>query len=94
MLVEVKPYYNIDDFKGHPCMDYPYGFAYPNGVLDETKSIPADASAAFGINPTVTHWEMAHGSGGAEECLENWHPWPNHMMQDWAEAGNIVQYLP
>lgn len=26
LLVEVKPYFRIEQFAGHPCMDYPYGF--------------------------------------------------------------------
>jgi hypothetical protein len=25
LLVEVKPYFKIDDFNGHPCMEYAYG---------------------------------------------------------------------
>ena len=50
LLVEIKPYSKISEFKGHPCMDYPYGCKCDsNGIT--IKSIPADASAAFGINP-------------------------------------------
>lgn len=66
LLVEVKPYFSLDEFDGHPCLDYPYG-----GVGDSQR-IPADASAAFGINPGVTWWEMGHGAGGGEETIANW----------------------
>jgi hypothetical protein len=86
LMIEVKPYYDISEFSGHPCMKYPYGNDY-NG-----HHIPADASAAFGINPDVTYWEMAHGHGGGEETLSGW------IHQDistlWKFAGEKVQYKP
>lgn len=28
LLVEIKPYFDAKQFKGHPCMDYPYGVNY------------------------------------------------------------------
>lgn len=89
LLVEVKPYYRIDQFKGHPCMDYPYGFKH--GLEGKTAcQIPADASAAFGANPEVTSWEMVHGAGGGGECLESW---VSDYSPLWKEAGNIVQWI-
>lgn len=92
LLVEVKPYYNIEDFEGHPCTKYYWNCL---GGL-------ADSSACFGINPTVTYWEMCHGSGGGTEHIENWLPKESHyyeseyyldiLMKIWYKAGNIVRY--
>lgn len=84
LLVEVKPYFSIDDFAGHPCMDYPYG---RNG----DKEIPADASAGFGANPHVTRWEMAHGAGGGVYSLQSW--FDVDFDEFWIMCGNVVQYL-
>jgi hypothetical protein len=106
LLVEVKPYFRIEQFKGHPCMDYPYGYNschIPSGVSDLPKedqdriwkeiSIPADASAAFGANPEITYWEMSHGAGGGEDNLLFW---IEHLPYSrlWSEAGNRVQWHP
>jgi hypothetical protein len=105
LLVEVKPYFRLEQFKGHPCLDYDYGYdacQIPTGASDlpieeqdriwREISIPADASAAFGANPEVTQWVMSHGSGGGDDCLLNWIE-PGYSRL-WAEAGNIVQWHP
>ena len=101
LLVEVKPYFWVEDFNGHPCMDYPYGERV-NGHFDsvdilvaEGKTayrIPADASAAFGATPEISYWEMSHGSGGGEERLLDWIP--SGYSRLWSEAGNRVQWRP
>jgi hypothetical protein len=85
LLVEVKPYFKIKDFNGHPCLNYPYGQNFKNADL-----IPASASAAFGANPHVTYWEMAHGAGGGVENICEWIRGDVDAL--WAEAGNEVQY--
>lgn len=82
LLVEVKPYFSLSEFDGHPCMIYPYGGT-------DQHCIPADASAAFGANPDVTQWEMAHGAGGGIENLSFRVPDCDVL---WKRAGNIVQY--
>jgi hypothetical protein len=92
LLVEIKPYYSIDEFRGHPCMDYPYGNAYPNGLYDAAANIPADASAAFGNNPNITYWEMAHGSGGGIESINRWVD--GNISELWKKAGALVQWHP
>jgi len=84
LLVEVKPFFDISQFEGHPCMRYAYGRS--NG-----DAIPADASAAFGANPEVTFWEMAHGAGGGCDCVMNW---VEFYGDKWRQAGNIVQWKP
>jgi hypothetical protein len=100
LLAEVKPYYSISEFNSHPCLDYPYGYRQ-NGHFDSvdilvsegnaTYEIPANASAALGINPSVSHWEMGHGSGGGDDRVENWVP---DWSELWKEAGNITQWRP
>lgn len=57
LLVEVKPYYDLKEFKGHPCMKYEFG-------TWGDEIIPADGSAAFGANPIVTYFTIVHGCGG------------------------------
>ncbi|QEG27086.1 hypothetical protein GobsT_18390 [Gemmata obscuriglobus] len=81
LLVTVLPTFSLGDFKGHPCLDYPYGRD------DSEDTIPADAGAAFGINTDVTYWEMAHGAGGGEDSVDFWVP--DHRRL-WILAGNAV----
>ncbi len=85
LLVEVKPHRTIEEFAVHPCTKFPYGEDYHG------RKIPADASAAFGYNPSVTAWDMVHGDGGGlytvESFIDNWRPL-------WDEAGLKTQYLP
>lgn len=101
LLVEIKPYFSLEQFNGHPCMDYPFGirtgghFDSVDILFNEGKTayrIEADASAAFGNSPEVTHWEMAHGSGGGDEQIENWAK--GNLKAIWAEAGNKTQWRP
>lgn len=92
LLVEVKPYYDIDQFINHPCMNYPNGMCFGDDGTFAGQYIPAHASAAFGNNPGVTHWEMAHNGGfgswyQVSKLIRGWE-------QLWKEAGNVVRYLP
>ena len=82
-----QPFDCLAAFAGHRCLDFAYGASHkPNG---EEKSIPADASAAFGINPDVTYWQMSHGAGGGEENIRNWTRTSAHEL--WKTAGNIIR---
>jgi len=85
LLVEVKPYYSIHEFQGHPCMSYDFGHGYHG-------DIPADASAAFGINPDVTFWTFCHGNGGGEFDIKS--GWIEDIDNLWKLAGEKVQYKP
>ena len=89
LLVEVKPYYSISDFEGHRCMDFAYGVERGTSGSDPAHMFPADASAAFGINPSVTEWQMSHGAGGGIETIKRWVD--GDLEQLWKAAGNIVQ---
>lgn len=87
LLVEVQPHFDITAFAGHRCMDFPYGECdQPTG---EVESIPADASAAFGIGPDVTYWEMTHGAGGGVDCVNQWISADVNKL--WNAAGNIIR---
>ena len=87
LLIEVQPFDSITAFAGHRCLDFKYGASHkPNS---EEETIPADASAAFGINPDVTYWEMSHGAGGEVENVGNWTPTNVHEL--WKAAGNIIR---
>lgn len=67
LLCEVKPYFKIENFAGHPCMQYPYGQNEKAGT-----SIPADSGAALGVNPRISIFEMCHGAGGGQFSLVDW----------------------
>lgn len=83
LLIEVKPYLSIDEFHNHPCMSYSYG-----------HGIPAHASAAFGLTPWVTYWEMSHGAGGGVESFLDWTRHDDATIDFlWKVAGNKVQYM-
>jgi hypothetical protein len=98
LLVEVKPFSTVGEFEGHPCMDHAYG-----------DGIPADASAAFGICPNVTHFEMVHGAGGGAHVVEDFVrsvsvipprgcEAPDNGIYDldlmWTWAGNTTRWKP
>jgi len=101
LLVEVKPYFDLKQFEGHPCLLYDYGMR-SGGHFDSTDvdvaegktcyEIPADASAAFGANPEVTYWQMSHGAGGGCFTLIEWIE-PGYSRL-WSQAGNAVQWIP
>ena len=66
LFVTVLPVENLDCFLGLPCLTHSYG------VKSDDDKWLADAGAAFGASPTVTRWEMSHGSGGGEETVMTW----------------------
>ena len=91
ILAEIKPYFSVEEFKGHPCMDYPFGHKYGSDGYITDICIPADASAALGVNPCVSYWEMTHGAGGGVETIKSW---INEADEMWKIAGNTTKYNP
>lgn len=89
LLVEVKPYYTIDEFDGHPCLLYN---RCTNTAFFDNSGIPADASAAFGVNPNITIWSMIHGDGGGPCSVAGWLKHKFDIDDLWSQAGNIVQW--
>lgn len=90
---EVKPYYTLQEFAGHPVAR---GDCSQRYGLDGMR---------LGINPSVVYTEFAHGAGGNfygdEELFLQWgHPkdpvempgftWDVHAL--WREAGNLTQW--
>lgn len=79
LLIAVLPITRIDDFKGHPCLSYAYGRGIAAGI---------DGGAAFGISPSITTWEMAHGAGGGIEEVSSW---VRNADALWTSAKTLVQ---
>jgi hypothetical protein len=89
LLVDVKPFYHISDFTGMRCMDFSFGiYESPDGSIE---TIPANASAAFGIHPEVSQWDMSHGAGGGTESIKRWVD--GDVRELWNTAGNILRGL-
>jgi len=89
LLVEIKPYYFIEQFSGHPCTKYYFG-----GIgYGYERLIQEDSSAAFGNNPHVTYWEMVHGAGGGVESVEQ-RTQGIDIDALWNKAGEITQWHP
>ena len=85
LLIAVLPLSKIEDFGNHPCKQYFFG------GWDAEKDAPAiseDGSAAFGVNPSVTLWEISHGAGGG---VEDVHFRVNNANELWKEAQSLVQ---
>jgi hypothetical protein len=77
LYAEVKPYASLTEFKSHAVTKI------------DRYTIPSPAM--FGIDPTVTEWEMAHGAGGGIESVVN--GWAGADWEfAWAEAGNRTRY--
>jgi hypothetical protein len=75
LYVEVKPYRSIREFDDH--------------VVSKLSCF--DGGAVFGIDPSVTQWEMCHGAGGGTFDVEFWVPDCDAL---WVRAKNITQYHP
>lgn len=87
LFAEVKPYYTIEEFENHPCMHYRWGGKYDNSDL------PVDGIAVFGINPSISEFEMVHGSGaGMYNIYSGFVSHKINIDLSWNMAGNIVQF--
>lgn len=65
LYAEVKPYYSLEEFKGHPV------------TLIDAWEIPSPAR--FGVDPSVTEWTMSHGAGGGSHSVDSWESrWEEH----------------
>lgn len=76
LYVEVKPYRTLEEFDGHKVCEYFDNWVEPVG-------------AKFGIDPSVSAFQIAHGAGGGIYGVLDWGPC---TMKDWHKAGNIVQW--
>ncbi|UCV02958.1 hypothetical protein [Dechloromonas denitrificans] len=88
LLVAVLPISKIEEFQFHPCLSYAYGVS----VADQGASrITEDGGAAFGTGPTVTRWEISHGSGGGVEDIYFRVPNADEL---WLKTEKLVATLP
>lgn len=87
LLVEIKPYFSLSQFKGHASG------RYLGCCIGKDWSPELCCSAAqFGANPEIGYWSMSHGSGGGDTHLVGWIP--NGYSRLWSQAGNVVQWRP
>ena len=83
LLVEVKPFYRLEEFESHICMKYAYAHPLPAG---------ADAIAMFGVNPHVSRFDMVHGAGSGVYSVSDWVNGDVDIL--WKRAGELVQWHP
>lgn len=81
LLVSVVHASSTDDLKRQPALTYMYG------VRDASGKVYADGGAAFGVNPSVTEFQISHGAGGGVFSV-SWFV-PNAEVL-WAQAGALV----
>lgn len=76
LYVEVKPATSIDEFADH--------------IAAKMARYEVPHPALFGIDPTVTEWEMAHGCGGGIYSVDTW--CSEDPMILWHQAKLATQY--
>jgi len=81
LLVTVLPLSNLESFKEHPCLSHNFCVESSEG-----KKL-ADGGAAFGVSPSVTHWEIAHGAGGG---LEDVYFRVSNADELWEKASGLI----
>ena len=79
--VEVKPYRDIEEFRGHAAYEGATGTGYAS-----------PHPAVFGLSPLVSRWVMVHGDGGGEYDIAGLGRLP--LLELWRAAGNAVQWRP
>ena len=89
LLVEVKPYFYLKQFRGHPSSQY-----FGCGLGEDWTPDLCCSAAQFGANPEVTYWAMGHGAGGGDEEITRWIPGGCSYSRLWSQAGNAVQWHP
>ena len=85
-LIEIKPYYDMNEFYHHPVAYYKYGNGRDDFPLD---SLPVDTVAGFGANPDIAFLDITHEDSGGMYTPSELIP---NASSKWKEAGNIVQY--
>lgn len=58
LYAEVKPYFYINQFDGHP--------------VTKLEPYSEPVGAKLGVDPGVSEWEMSHGAGGGIEWVGGW----------------------
>ncbi|EII3443232.1 TPA: hypothetical protein GRI96_23975 [Vibrio parahaemolyticus] len=63
LLVSVVATDDIKSMSKHPSLSHSFE------VRDEQQKIVADGGALLGLSPSISKWEIAHGSGGGLEDI-------------------------
>nr|WDE72531.1 hypothetical protein [Cupriavidus gilardii] len=82
LLVSVLSTADIESNTGHPALQHRYR------VVEDACASRADAGALFGVNPTVSRWQMAHGAGGGIDDVVSW---VSDSANLWSYAGQLVR---
>lgn len=61
LMVSIVPTHDIKSLSSHPSLSHSYE------VSDNNNRRVADGGALLGISPSVSRWEISHGSGGGVE---------------------------
>jgi len=88
LLATVLPFTRLADFGNHPCMKHDFGTGGPalsDGLLN------FDGGAALGVNPSVSRWEISHGSGGGHEDIYL-HFDEGHADRLWRQAESLISH--
>jgi hypothetical protein len=90
LLVEVKPYRSIDEFKGSVeyelAMNPPYPDNEPPYADGESEFWFENTVALFGHSPAVSHWDLwTAGWTSIPECIPDW-------SEKWKQAQSVVQW--
>lgn len=86
---EVKPYYSINEFKGHPA---------ERAFWDNGRTYGHDGTMLLGIDPSVASANFCHGAGGGVFEGYDLFNWTNHrpdtkeLINAWNIAGGCVQW--
>lgn len=84
LLIEVKPYNRVEDFVGHPCLEYMLEPRAANAHID--------GYGAFGDNPEATIWRTNHIARAT--LLYDVYFFIRKPDLLWKMAGEAVQYHP
>lgn len=80
LYAEIKPAISLYELK-----------ASVSDAMRQMDRYNTPSPAMFGIDPSITDWEMCHGSGGGLEKLTRWE---SNWEEFWVRAGNITQWKP
>ncbi|RQT01769.1 hypothetical protein DF044_38470 [Burkholderia contaminans] len=82
LLVSVLPVSEIEAMSGHPALQHRYS------VDDASGKSRAHAGALFGVTPTASAWEMAHGAGGGHDNVPFW---VSNWQELWRRAATLLR---
>lgn len=76
LLVSILPLSSIKEFGAHPCLHHNY-----------REGFRVDGGAALGTSPSVSSWDIMHGSGGGNEDI---HSRVHNADELWLKADQLL----